>query len=94
MKQAVGDPDEDEVGAGEKEDKLIEEDGLAGAVPDQLEDEYQRDCPFKDQYGNEGDRLIVDDVFHGPVKQWWTNHAQGGQTQIHRDKDDYLDVGE
>ncbi len=69
MKQAVGHPDEYEIGTCEEEDKLVEEDGLAGAVADQLEDEHQGHCPLQDQYGDEGDRLVIDDVLHGPVEQ-------------------------
>ena len=94
MKQAVGHPDEYEIGTCEEEDKLVEEDGLAGAVADQLEDEHQGHCPLQDQYGDEGDRLVIDDVLHGPVEQWGTDHAQGWQAEVDWHEDDYLDVGE
>ncbi len=94
LEEGIGDTYQDKVGAGEKEDKLIKEDGLASAVPDQLEDKYQRDSPLEHQNGNQRHCLVIDDMFHRPVKERRADHAQGRKAQIDWDQNEDLNVGE
>lgn len=93
LQEGVSDSNEDEVRAGEEEDKLVEEDSLASAVANELENEDEGDGPLKAENGDQGDSLVVDDVFHGPVKEGGGNHTERREAEIDWDQHNYLDVG-